>query len=120
MFRTATLAVVATLACAGLSRAQFSQPGPEHERLKEQVGTWDVVMSFGGQESKGSSTYKSVCGGMWMVSDFQGEFGGMAFQGHGIDGYDQQKKKYVGIWCDSMTSAPCAWKATTTPRPRCW
>jgi hypothetical protein len=27
--------------------------------------------------------------------------GDMAMEGHGIDGYDTIKKKYVGVWTDS-------------------
>jgi hypothetical protein len=54
----------------------------------------------------GTITYQLECGGLWLVSDFQGEFGGMKFQGRGFDGYDPQKKKYVSVWVDSMTPRP--------------
>ena len=81
-------------------------PGAEHERLKKLVGQWDAVMEAGGQKSECSATYQSICGGMWLSSDFEGDFGGFKFEGHGMDGYDLNKKKYVGIWVDSMQSAP--------------
>ena len=107
MFRRALITVLLTLSTVGLSLAQdFPKPGPEHEKLKEMVGTWDCVMDIGGQKSKATATYKLICGGMWVASDFEGDFGGMKFQGHGLDGYDQNKKKYVGVWVDSMSSAP--------------
>lgn len=85
---------------------EFPKPGPEHDRLKELAGTWDAVTKFGDQESKGVATYKPICGGMWVESDFEGDFGGQRFQGHGLDGYDLNKKKYVSVWVDSMSSAP--------------
>jgi hypothetical protein len=42
---------------------------------------------------------------MWLQSDFQGNVAGIPFQGHGLDGYDQKRKKYVGVWADSLESA---------------
>jgi hypothetical protein len=110
MSRTAILAVVLSWAGAGASVAQDNftppKPGAEHKELQKLAGTWDTVMDFAGQKSKGTATYKSICGGMWVQSDFQGEFGGQKFEGHGLDGYDLNKKKFVGVWVDSMSSTP--------------
>lgn len=107
MFRKAILGLVVCLAGAGLSFGQdFPKPGPEHEKLKQLEGTWDAVMDFGGQKSKAKAVYKSICGGMWVQSDFEGEIGGAKFQGHGLDGYDSIKKKYVSVWVDSMSPTP--------------
>jgi hypothetical protein len=85
---------------------EAERPGAEHQRLQVFVGAWDATMDMGGQKMAGRSTYKSICGGMWVESDFAGDLGGMPFQGHGLDGYDLQKKKYVAVWVDSMSSAP--------------
>lgn len=107
MLCKAAVAGVLCLVVAGLSFGQeVPKPGPEHERLKELEGNWDAVMDMGGQKTKATAAYKSICNGMWLESNFEGDLGGMKFQGHGLDGYDQNKKKYVGIWVDSMTSAP--------------
>ncbi len=96
----------ALLLLADFASAQnFPKPGAEHARLKEMEGKWDCVMDMEGQKSKCSATYKSICGGMWIQSDFEGDLGGIKFQGHGLDGYDLAKKKYVGIWVDSMASS---------------
>ena len=43
---------------------------------------------------------------VWLQSDFSGDLGGAKFHGHGLDGYDLNRKKYVGHWVDSMSSAP--------------
>jgi Protein of unknown function (DUF1579) len=117
MLRKTILGVVVCLAGAGRSSGQdFPKPGPEHEKMKELEGNWDAVMDMAGQKSKATATYKSVCGGMWLASDFQGDFGGLKFEGRGLDGYDQQKKKYVGVWVDSLTSAPLHFEGDYDPK----
>ncbi len=82
------------------------KPGKEHELLKEYVGEWDVVgkmfMPDGKVEtSKGKDSTRLACGGLWVISDFQGEMMGAPFTGHGVFGYDSSKKEYVGTWVDS-------------------
>ena len=89
-----------------------AKPGPEHEIFKELEGTWDAVIKSEGGQSTGVMTYKLECGGLWLCSDFKGDFGGTPFQGKGIDGYDTTKKKYVGVWVDSMSSAPMMMEGT--------
>jgi hypothetical protein len=76
------------------------------DKLKELVGTWDAVIKTGPQESKGTVIYKLELGGLWLVSDFQGEFEGQKFTGKGLDSYDPIKKKYVSVWVDSMSTSP--------------
>ncbi len=88
------------------------KPGPEHERLKQLEGTWEATVRSEGGESKGTMTYKMDLGGLWLVSDFKGEFAGQNFQGKGFDGYDPIKKKYVGVWVDSMTATPLLGEGT--------
>lgn len=98
---------------AGAAAAQdFPQPGKEHVHLKKMEGTWDAVLEMQGQKFNAEATYKSICGGMWMANEFKGDLGGVAYTGHGLDGYDQTKKKYVGIWVQSMTSAPMHYEGT--------
>jgi Protein of unknown function (DUF1579) len=103
-----------SLAFSCLAAVSFAQepqkPGPEHAHLKAMEGTWDVVMEMGGQKSKGVAVYKSHCNGMWLASDFECALGGVPYKAHGMDGYDQLKKKYIGYWFDSMSSAPMAFE----------
>jgi hypothetical protein len=107
MLLKSLLAGFVSLVVAGTCVGQeLPKPGPEHELLKKLAGKWDATMDAGGQKSQGVATYKSICGGMWLESAFEGDFGGLKFEGHGLDGYDQAKKKYVGIWVDSMQSSP--------------
>jgi hypothetical protein len=100
----------AALAAALVASTAFAQepprPGPEHEVLKRLEGTWDASMKLEGMESKGVMTYKMEVGGLWLVSTFEGDFGGMKFSGKGLDTYDPGKKKYVGVWVDNMSTSP--------------
>lgn len=108
-YLTAGTLVAAAVGVFGASAASAqapAEPTKEHEVLKEDVGTWDAEVTFTipGSEpmkSKGVETNRMV-GGLWLVSDFDGEFAGSKFTGHGIVGYDSTKKKYVGSWVDNM------------------
>jgi hypothetical protein len=99
----ALLASVALLSLVPSARAQEPpKPGKEHDHLQRLVGTWDAETESG----KGTMTYKMGLGGLWLIGDFEGEFGGMKFQGKGLDTYDSATKKYRSVWVDSFSSAP--------------
>jgi uncharacterized protein DUF1579 len=121
MSRTTKFAVcVAILLATRIAASQQEQkqpeppkPGPEHARLKTLEGTWDALTTTSdGKKSKAEASYKMECGGLWLTSDFKGEFEGAPFQGKGMDTYDAAKKKYVGIWVDSMMTAPLIMEGT--------
>ena len=103
-----SLAVLVLAAFAPTAWAQPEvKPGPEHALLQEAVGTWEATMkSPDGREMAGTSKAVSACGGLWVLSEFHMDFGGQKFEGRGTDGYDTDKKKYVSIWVDSMSTAP--------------
>jgi hypothetical protein len=105
-----------------LPRSANSPPvaGPEHKVLTKDVGIWDaeITIRMPGappQQSHGVSKNRLICDGLWLVMDFKNETTG--FEGHGVFGYDLQKKKYVGTWVDPMRSflAPMegTWDAAT-------
>ena len=97
------LTVVALVILLPSARAQdLPTPGKEHDHLKRLVGTWDAETEYG----TGTMTYKMGLGGLWLVGDFEGEFGGMKFQGKLLDTYDSATKKYRSIGVDSFSSAP--------------
>lgn len=106
------IAVAMFLAIPNVRAQEPAKPGPEHEMLKKHVGTWDTTMSMGGVESKGVATYKMELGGLWLVSTFEGEVGGAKYTGKGLDSYDANKKKYVGVWVDSMSASPMNFEGT--------
>ncbi len=103
LFLRAPLTSVALLNLVPSARAQEpSKPGKEHDHLKRLVGTWDAETESG----NGTMTYKMGLGGLWLIGDFEGEFGGMKFQGKGLDTYDSTTKKYRSVWVDSFSTAP--------------
>jgi hypothetical protein len=78
------------------------QPGPEHEMLKKDVGTWDATVEFfmapGAPPavSKGTETV-TMLGGFWQVNDFKSEMMGMPFEGRGATGYDPATKTMTAM-----------------------
>jgi uncharacterized protein DUF1579 len=86
-----------------------AQPGPQHEFLKKFAGDWKAsVKSWMGpgepQVSEGSAHSEMILGGRFLQEDFKGNFMGQPFEGHGLTGYDNPGKKFVGTWVDSMTT----------------
>ena len=82
------------------------KPGPEHAILRELGGEWDVKTSMTGMEPE-SGTQKNVLAmnDLWLLQDYTGKFMGAPFSGHGVLGYDADKKQYCGLWVDSLTTA---------------
>ena len=121
---------VCVLACGSLAVAGYAQqspppipkPGPEHELLKQDVGTWDATVEIfePGKPpavSKGSET-TSLVGGFWAVSDFKSDLMGQPFEGRGTVGFDTNKKKYVSTWVDSMSTGFMTGEATYDPKTK--
>jgi hypothetical protein len=85
-------------------------PGPEHDVLKMDVGTWDAVIEImpgpgmPPMTSKGVEVNEMGCRGLCLISSFEGDLmPGMKFEGHGVSTWDPKKNKYVGAWSDSMS-----------------
>ena len=95
-------------------------PGPEHEILKKDLGTWDATVEMFAAPgsppsvSKGTETV-TMLGGFWQLSEFKSEMMGQPFEGRGATGYDPAKKKYVGTWVDTMTPAYYTMEGTYDP-----
>lgn len=105
----AVLVVPAVALAQEDSEAFITKPTPQHELLARDVGTWDATMScyMAGPETnpqtfKGVEVNTLMDGGLWLLSDFQGDFAGTPFRGHGLTGYDPEKQKHVGTWIDTM------------------
>ena len=106
------VAVIGLILAPAVRAQEPAKPGPEHEVLKKLEGSWDATMKMMGTESKGTMVWKMDLGGLWLSSNFEGDFGGMKFQGKGFDTYDGNKKKYVSVWLDSMSTAPMTMEGT--------
>jgi hypothetical protein len=98
---------------------ELSKLNENHKLLTDLDGNWTYTIKFWmnpdpnakPQESKGTAVRKSMMDGRYSTLDVTGkmEMPGpdgqkkeMTFKGHGIDGYDNVKKKFVGSWVDNM------------------
>lgn len=129
LFRSIPLGIALVVLTAGPLAAQSGaqqmpptpKPGPEHELLKMDVGTWDatveLVMAPGqpAMKSKGVEVNTMGCGGLCLITDFKGEMAGSPFLGHGVMTWDVVKKKYVGSWTDSMSGGLAIGESTYDP-----
>ncbi len=85
------------------------KPTPEHVWLEKFVGDWstDSKGTMGPDqppmECKGSLNSRKL-GGFWVLNEMKGDMAGAPMTGVQTIGYDENKKKYVGTWVDSMTN----------------
>lgn len=90
---------------------ELGTPGPAHKVLEPMIGTWKAEvkhwMEPGAQAeaSTGTSTTKWILQDHYLETTFAGDMMGMPFEGRGVCGYDNAKKKYFSTWIDSMSTA---------------
>jgi hypothetical protein len=86
--------------------AKLAEPGEVHQRLQSLVGDWAVhgKFTFQGQtiESDSTSSFRALWGGRFLEQTVRGTMMGAPFEGRGWMGYDNAKKKLVGVWIDNM------------------
>ena len=96
---------------------ELAKLNENHKLLTDSLGTWSYTVkmwmdpSAPPQESKGTATRKAMMDGRFVVMDVTGKMEmpgpdgktkSMTFKGHGLEGYDNVKKKFVGTWMDNM------------------
>ena len=87
----------------GKTRVQSMTLSKEHQWLEQLSGDFTFDMSGVTGESQGTSKVATKLGGLWSVRHFESEVMGQPYTALEILGYDPLKKKYVGVWADSMT-----------------
>jgi hypothetical protein len=86
-------------------------PGDAHKKLGAMAGTFNAEVKMwmqpGAPPAGGAGVAENswALDGRWLEQHFTGNFMGMPFTGVGFTGYDNIKKKYVGTWMDTMTTA---------------
>jgi len=85
-------------------------PGPQHARLQKRVGSWDAVVIMadptGAEQRSNAKMAMTKHSDFHTIENFDGEFMGMPFKGHGINGYCPLRKQYYTLWTDSMAASP--------------
>ena len=130
VFRSVRFAVLLVVSGAAVVAAQqqmppMPKPGPEHDILKMDAGTWDAVVETTPEpgapatKSKGVEVSTMGCGGLCLITDFKGDMMGTQFVGHGVRP-GPRGKKYVGVWTDSMSTGLSIGESTDDPATKKW
>lgn len=84
---------------------ELATPGEAHRRLDYFVGEWDISTTVMGMSPEtGTQSIKWILGGRQLRSSFKGTLMERPFEGLGLLGYDNYKKKYTSVWCDSQST----------------
>jgi len=89
---------------------KLNAPGEPHRLLAGLAGAWDMEVRTWPAPgappsiSPGKAETRMIMGGRFVQEAVTSEMMGMPFEGISLTGYDNIKKKYVGIWMDSMTT----------------
>ncbi|TWU29274.1 DUF1579 domain-containing protein [Bythopirellula polymerisocia] len=85
-----------------------STPGKMHERLAQDIGTWDcettmwMAPNTEPMKSGGTATYSPLMDGRFIKCDMEGEMPGMGpYHGMGICGYDNVSQEFICNWMDN-------------------
>lgn len=87
---------------------QYAAPGQAHKRFERMVGTWTATIKMWSKAypetfiSKGVAKNELIMEGRYLKVSFEGIFEDVKFEGIGISGYDNIKKRYFSLWIDNM------------------
>ena len=89
---------------------KYANPGPQHEKLKAMVGTWDATIKTwtGAPEpmvSTGVMKNEMMLGGRLLQSEYKGKWMDQPFDGYGLTGYDLKAGKLKSFWTDTMSTS---------------
>jgi hypothetical protein len=89
---------------------ELATPGERHKLLASRVGNWSTKSRHWMEAGKppmefaGFCERKMILGGRYLQEEFSGEMMGKRFTGIGAIGYDNNTKKYVATWMDTMST----------------
>ncbi|HEY3270249.1 MAG TPA: DUF1579 domain-containing protein [Geothrix sp.] len=99
-------------------------PGSNHQLLAGLTGQWTFATKMWmepgtpPETSTGSAVYTSLMDGRFIQGEYKGTFGGMAFQGLGLTGYDNVARHFTATWADNMGTAIMLMTGTYDPASR--
>ncbi|MGZ3579469.1 MAG: DUF1579 domain-containing protein [Syntrophales bacterium] len=89
---------------------KLGTPGAPHKLLSSMAGSWIAKVKSWTEPNKppmewtGVVERKMLLDGRYLQEEFTGEMIGGTFNGIGVTGYDNNIKKYVSTWMDSMST----------------
>jgi hypothetical protein len=99
-------------------------PGPEHAMLAKGAGKWKcTVKSWTDPKgaptiTEGSEEAEMIFGGRFLESRFKGTMMGMPYEGRGLIGFDNVRKKFVGTWFDTMSTGLMPYEGEYNPQTK--
>ncbi len=113
-------AIVLFMPSVARAQGPMSRLTSEHKAIAAEAGVWDAQSKFWMAPDtqpmiSNAVETNTILGGMWLVSDYRGDMGGMTFVGHGQFGYDPVAKKYIGTWIDTMSPYLSVMEGTRDP-----
>lgn len=94
---------------------EMPKPAPEHQKLVAAfAGTWSAEETIhpspwdpNGGTRQGRAVSRAAMDGFFVITDYeQVHEGRVAYQGHGVFGYDPKSKRYSMHWFDNMGGVP--------------
>jgi hypothetical protein len=100
---------------------KLATPGPPHKMLAGLAGSWEtksrgwMEADLPPVEGTGTCEQRMLLDGRFLRQEFTGEMMGNPFTGIGVTGYDNNTKKFVSTWMDSMGTAILFFEGTAGP-----
>lgn len=100
---------------------KMAKPGAPHQLLAGLEGRWTTRTRawMGGDqppvESTGTCEQRMILGGRYLQQEYTGEMMGEAFSGINLIGFDNQSKKFVSIWVDTMSTGIYYFEGKASP-----
>lgn len=85
-------------------------PGPEQKAMEGMVGKWSVDMEWimapgaAPEKSSGTSEFKMIMGGRYLVEETSSTSSMGPFHGMGISAFNNATGKYEHVWLDDMST----------------
>lgn len=91
----------------GQDAGDFLKPAKQHELLRKFVGEWTTqsscTMTPGADPIPSTGTIKArLLGEFWLINEMESSIAGTSFKAIQTVGYDNENKKYVATWIDSL------------------